>query len=53
MLEQFNLYWRWLRIKRVKVRRYVRVELPGFSRLNEKASGDNFPVLARTLAKAE
>ena len=51
MLEKLNVYWRWLRIKRVKVRRYVQVELPSFSRVSEVACGDNFPVLAGTLAR--
>ncbi len=39
MFEKLNLYWRWLRIKRVKARRY--------------AAGDNFPVLVRTLVRVE
>ncbi len=53
MIEKLNLYWRWLRIKRVKARRYIQVELPSFSRVSEYASGDNFPVLARTLVRVE
>ncbi len=44
MVEKLNLYWRWLRIKRVKARRYIQVGL---------CAGDNFPVLARTLVRAE
>ena len=46
MLNKFRL-WRWLRIKRVKARRVVELELRGFSRLNERITGDNFPVLGR------
>jgi len=37
MFERLNLYWRWLRIKRVKARRYVQVELPSFSRVSEES----------------
>jgi hypothetical protein len=53
MVEKLNLYWRWLRIKRVKARRYIQLELPSFSRVSEYASGDNFPVLASTLVRME
>ena len=50
MFRKMSLYWRWLRVKRVKVgRRIQQVELPSFSRVSEYAAGDNFPVLARTL----
>ena len=53
MLKKWHLYWRWLRIKRVKVSRSIQVDLPRFSRVSEYAAGDNFPVLARTLVRAE
>lgn len=53
MLRKWYLYWRWLRVKRVKVGRSIQVELPRFSRVSEYAAGDNFPVLARTLVRAE
>lgn len=53
MVEKLNLYWRWLRIKRVKAKRYIQLELPSFSRVSEYAAGDNFPVLARPLVRTE
>ncbi|MCM8811946.1 MAG: hypothetical protein NC910_02725 [Candidatus Omnitrophica bacterium] len=53
MFRRWYLYWRWLRIKRVKVGRAIEVELPRFSRMSEYAAGDNFPVLSRTLVRAE
>ena len=53
MLKKLSLYWRWLRIKRVRVGRSIQVDLPRFSSVSEHAAGDNFPVLARTLARAE
>lgn len=53
MFERLNLYWRWLRIKQVKARRYIQVDLSSFSRVSEVACGDNFPVLAGTLARVE
>lgn len=37
----------------VKAGRFIQVELPQFSRASEHAAGDNFPVLAGTLARAE
>lgn len=40
---RLNLYWRWLRMKRVKVLRQIQ---PILSRVDEHAAGDNFPVLA-------
>lgn len=53
MLKKLSMYWRWLRMKRGKVQRYVVVELPSFGAMSERAAGDNFPVLARTLVRAE
>ncbi len=53
MLRKFQLYWRWLRIKRARAGRSIQVELPRFSRVGEQAAGDNFPVLAGTLARSE
>lgn len=53
MLKKLALYWRWLRIKRVKVRRYISVGVPSFGPISEKAAGDNFPVLTRTLVRVE
>lgn len=53
MLRRLQLYWRWMRMKKVKVRRYILVELPSFGPMSEKTAGDNFPVLARTLVRAE
>jgi len=53
MLKELRLYWRWLRMKQVRVRRYVLVDPPSFNSISEKVAGDNFPVLARTLVRAE
>ncbi len=53
MFDRLYLYWRWLKIKRVKVRRYIEIELPAFSTVSEKALGDNFPVLASTFVRTE
>ena len=53
MLRRCRLYWRWLRIKRVKVGRFIQLDLPRFSRMSEYAAGDNFPVLDRAFARAE
>lgn len=53
MFRRVHLYFRWLRIKRVKARRFVQVALPSFSRVSEHAAGDNFPVLTHTLVRAE
>ncbi len=48
MLKQLYLYWRWVRIKRVKVNRYIQLDFPRFGPISEEAAGDNFPVLTRT-----
>ncbi len=53
MLNRLYLYWRWFRIKKVKVNRYVLVELPGFGPMSEHVAGDNFPVLARRMVRVE
>jgi len=43
---RWSLYWRWLRVKRAKVSRSIRLELPAFACWTEQVTGDNFPVLA-------